>query len=88
MNPRLCSALPCRAFLAGLLLCLFLLLPLEIAWATSGIVLTFANADLQTVIKKVSEFTGRVFLFDPEQVHGKITLEAGAEEESWGVGRG
>src|SRR5215470_10451615 len=72
MNLRLCSALPCRAFLAGLLL--FLLLPLEIAWATSGTVLSFENADLQTVIKKVSEFTGRVFLFDPEQVHGKITL--------------
>lgn len=36
--------------------------------------LTFENADLHQVIKQVGEFTGTTFLFDPEQVKGKITL--------------
>ncbi|MCS6926803.1 MAG: hypothetical protein NZ578_12960 [Candidatus Binatia bacterium] len=36
--------------------------------------LTFENADLHLVIKRVGEFTGTTFLFDPEQVKGKITL--------------
>jgi general secretion pathway protein D len=74
MRPLLLSLLPSRGFLESLLLCLFLLLPLEEAWATDEITFTFENADIQTVIKKVSEFTGATFLFDPNQVKGKITL--------------
>ena len=35
---------------------------------------TFEDADVHTVIKKVSELTGITFLYDPEQVKGKITI--------------
>jgi type II secretory pathway component GspD/PulD (secretin) len=35
---------------------------------------SFENADIQTVIKHVGRLTGITFLFDPEQVKGKITL--------------
>lgn len=63
-----------RRFLESVLLCLCLLIPLEAAWATKEIAFTFENTDIQTVIKKVGEFTGATFLFDPEQVKGKITL--------------
>ncbi len=34
----------------------------------------FENAEIETVIKSVSELTGLMFLFDPEEVKGKITL--------------
>src|SRR2546427_12374728 len=74
MKSLLLSSLPSRGFLESLLLCLFLLLHLEGAWATNEIAFNFENADIQTVIKKVSEFTGTTLLFDPEQVKGKITL--------------
>jgi general secretion pathway protein D len=66
--------LPSRGLIGSVLLCLSLLLPLERAWATNTIAFTFENADIQTVIKKVGELTGITFLFDPEQVKGKITL--------------
>src|SRR5262245_4096597 len=36
--------------------------------------LSFENADIQTVIKAVSSLMGITFLYDPEQVRGKITL--------------
>lgn len=36
--------------------------------------LRFENAALHQVIEQVGEFTGTTFLFDPEQVKGKITL--------------
>jgi type II secretory pathway component GspD/PulD (secretin) len=39
----------------------------------SGLI-SFENADVQTVIKEVAALTGITFLFDPEQVRGKITL--------------
>jgi general secretion pathway protein D len=42
---------------------------------TSGL-FTFENADIQTVVKQVAALTGITFLFDPEQVQGKITLLA------------
>lgn len=35
---------------------------------------TFENADIQTVVKQVATVTGITFLFDPEQVTGRITL--------------
>ena len=59
----------------GAFLFFFLLFSLEAASANQ-IVLTFENENLQTVIKKVGEFTQTTFLFDPEQVKGKITLLA------------
>jgi general secretion pathway protein D len=42
---------------------------------TSGL-FTFENADIQIVVKQVAALTGITFLFDPEQVKGKITLLA------------
>src|SRR6266849_5328724 len=75
LAPLLCFFLPSRRFLKSVLFCLFFLLPLrEVTWATNEVAFTFENADLQTVIKKVGELTGTTFLFDPEQVKGKITL--------------
>src|SRR5881296_2756148 len=44
------------------------------AWATPSGAMSFENADIQTVIKHVGRLTGITFLFDPEQVKGKITL--------------
>jgi GspD-like, N0 domain len=36
--------------------------------------ISFENADIQTVVKQVAALTGITFLFDPEQVRGKITV--------------
>lgn len=74
MIPLLRFFLPVRRFLGGVFLYLCLLVLLEAAWATNQVVFTFENEDIQTVIKKVGELTGTTFLFDPEQVKGKITL--------------
>jgi general secretion pathway protein D len=74
MTPLLRFFFPSRRFLESALLCLFLLLPLEAAWATNEVAFTFENADIQTVIKKIGELTGITFLFNPEQVKGKISL--------------
>jgi general secretion pathway protein D len=63
---------PC--VLGSVLFFLFLWCPLHAAWANTEITVTFENADLQQVIKKIGELTGTTFLFDPEQVKGKITL--------------
>ena len=60
----------------GILLCLFLMCPPGPAWATSSGVLTFENADIGTVAKQIGRLTGTTFLFDPEQVKGRITLLA------------
>jgi general secretion pathway protein D len=48
--------------------------PLRAGWAANEIAFTFESAEIHTVIKKLSELTGTTFLFDPEQVKGKITL--------------
>ncbi len=74
MIPLLRFFLPVRRFLGGVFLYLCLLVLLEAAWATNQVVFTFENEDIQTVIKKVGELTGTTFLFDSEQVKGKITL--------------
>ena len=63
-----------RRFLESAILGLCLLFSLDAAWARNEVTFSFANADLQTVIKKVGALTGTTFLFDPEQVKGKITL--------------
>jgi general secretion pathway protein D len=36
--------------------------------------ISFENVDIQTVVKQVAALTGITFLFDPEEVRGKITL--------------
>lgn len=74
MIPLLRFFLPARRFLGSVFLCLCLLVPLQAAWATNEVAFTFENEDIQTVIKKVGELTETTFLFDPEQVKGKITL--------------
>jgi general secretion pathway protein D len=63
-----------QRFTKSLLLFLCLVFSLTPAWATNEIAFTFDNIDIQTVIKKVGEFTGTTFLFDPTKVHGKITI--------------
>jgi len=60
--------------LGSALFCLCLLFSLRAAWATNEVAFTFENVDIQTLLKKVGELTGTTFLFDPEQVKGKITL--------------
>jgi general secretion pathway protein D len=42
--------------------------------ATPAEPLHFENAEVSTVVKHVGKFTGITFLFDPEQVKGRITL--------------
>ncbi len=60
----------------GILLCLSLMRSLGPAWATAAGVLTFENADIGTVAKQIGRLTGTTFLFDPEQMKGRITLLA------------
>jgi len=48
--------------------------PAEAQPAAPSVMLSFENADIQTVIKAVSSLMGITFLYDPEQVRGKITL--------------
>jgi general secretion pathway protein D len=66
---RLC--LTSRSLLGSLLLPLLLLEP---SWAVNEISFTFENVEIRMVLKKVSELTGTTFLFNPEEVKGKITL--------------
>jgi len=70
----LCFFFPSKRFLKSLVLGSYLLLARELVWATHELAFTFENADIQTVIKKVGEFTGTTFLFDPKEVKGKITI--------------
>ena len=64
-----------RMFLYGLTLgALSAPLAVEAQQTTRSGPLSFENADIQTVIKHVGRLTGLTFLFDPEQVKGKITL--------------
>ena len=54
---------------------LFLLLTIGAHEALAGKApFTFENAEIEVVIKKASELTGLAFLYDPEQVKGRITL--------------
>lgn len=66
--------LPARRCLGSLLCALLFLFPLRTVWATNDVSFSFENAEIQTVIKKVGELTKTTFLFDPEQVKGKISL--------------
>jgi general secretion pathway protein D len=44
------------------------------ARATSAEPLRFENAELSTVVKHIGGLTGLTFLFDPDQVKGRITV--------------
>jgi type II secretory pathway component GspD/PulD (secretin) len=44
-----------------------------VAWA-GEVPFSFENTELKTIIQKTSELTGLAFLYDPEQVRGKISL--------------
>jgi len=61
---------------AAILLCLLFVSVAGPALADTAGPFTFEDADIQTVVKQVATLTGITFLFDPEQVRGKITLLA------------
>lgn len=48
--------------------------PPAVARATSAEPFGFENADIATVVRDIGRLTGLTFLFDPEQVGGKITV--------------
>ena len=73
-SPRHFSLLDATLLTGVLLLCLLFVLEADPALAASSGPFTFENADIQTVAKQVATLTGITFLFDPEQVKGKITL--------------
>ena len=56
------------------LLCLLLVPATSTAVVDAPGPFTFENADIQTVVKQVATLTGITFLFDPDQVKGRITL--------------
>jgi general secretion pathway protein D len=57
-------------------LCFLLVPPPTRAWAAPSAAFSFENVDIQTVVKYVATLTGIPFVFDPEQVKGKITVIA------------
>jgi len=65
-----------RWLLAASFLCLLFVSTAGPALADTAAPFTFEDADIQTVIKQAATLTGITFLFDPEQVRGKITLLA------------
>jgi len=56
--------------------CLFFVSAAGPAVSDTSRLFTFEDADIQTVVKQVAALTGITFLFDPEQVKGKVTLLA------------
>lgn len=74
MQPLLHTVRTSGRLLGSLLLSLLLVFAPGAARAINAITLTFENEELQTVIKKVAELTETTFLFNPEQVQGRITL--------------
>ena len=64
------------ALMTVVFLCLLFVAPTGVAAAATSGPFTFENADIQTVVKQVAALTGITFLFDPDQVKGKITLLA------------
>ncbi len=68
------ALLPHRQFLKSSLLALLLLLPPTNVGATQEFIFAFTNTDIPTVLKMTSELTGTTFLYDPEQVKGRISI--------------
>jgi general secretion pathway protein D len=63
------SRLAWTVFFVVLVVC-----PPGLARATPAEPFSFENADLSTVVKHIGRLTGLTFLFDPDQVKGKITV--------------
>lgn len=76
MKSRLGVLVVVTTLVPAIFLCLLLVRPAGPAWATSLGPFGFENADIGTVVKQVGRLTGTTFLFDPEQVKGRITLLA------------
>ena len=76
MKSQLRVLVVATTLLPGMLLCLLLIRPPGPAWATSSGVFTFEDVDIGTVAGQIGRLTGTTFLFDPEQVKGRITLLA------------
>ena len=72
-SPRHFSLLD-ATLLTGVFLCLLFVSAAGPALAATSRPFTVENADIQTVVRQVATLTGITFLFDPEQVKGKITL--------------
>jgi len=65
-----------RTLLTVVFLCLLFVPAMGTAVVDTPGPFTFENADIQTVVKQVATLTGIAFLFDPDQVKGRITLLA------------
>jgi general secretion pathway protein D len=76
MKSRLGVSVVVATLVPAIFLCLLLMSPAGPAWATGSETFGFENADIGTVVKQVGRLTGTTFLFDPEQVKGRMTLLA------------
>lgn len=76
MKSRLGVLVVVATLVPAIFLCLLLIRPAGPAWAAGSETFGFENADIGTVVKQVGRLTGTTFLFDPEQVKGRMTLLA------------
>ena len=64
-----------RNFITALLLVLLVAVP---AWAGKGVVLNFSDVDISTMVKFISDLTGKNFILD-DRVKGKISVYSPAK---------
>ncbi len=64
--------------LRNLVIALFMLLITVPAWAGKGVVLNFSDVDISTMVKFISDLTGKNFILD-ERVKGKISVYSPAK---------
>jgi type II secretory pathway component GspD/PulD (secretin) len=74
MRSQLYCSLLGVTLLTGVFLCPLSVSAAGPAWSSTSGLFTFENAEIHAVVKQVAALTGITFLFDPEQVTGKITL--------------
>jgi type II secretory pathway component GspD/PulD (secretin) len=74
MRPQVVLSVQGAMLSTGVVLCVLFWSGAGPASATPSGPISFENVDIQTVVKQVAALTGITFLFDPEQVRGKITL--------------
>ncbi len=74
MRPQEVLSFLGSVLLTGVALCILFSSEVASASATSSEPLYLENVDVHTVVKQVAALTGITFLFDPEQVRGKITV--------------
>ena len=67
-----------RHCLRNLAIALLLLLMTVPAWAGKGVVLNFSDVDISTMVKFISDLTGKNFILD-ERVKGKISVYSPAK---------